>query len=474
MEIYSERMVLPADSGQLKICPALLRIENGIIVEVRCEDSPFSDQLAPSVENLGTKLVSPCFINSHTHLAMNALRGVGRLSRMRGNVVEDLYFQIEESMTPQDIRAFTRMGSYDALMAGVGTVWDHYYGGIELARGIEDVGITAVVAPTLQDTAGPGCKDLDSQLLATQELASNDAFAESGIVAALGPHATDTVSDALWKKIRELRDNLNIPIHSHVAQSIEEAERSFATHGCSPVERLHRLVLLGGSQTFLLVHAIFLSQADLARLSPGRDVLGFCPFSQAQFSFPANVFSWLDAGARFVVGTDCGACNDTMNVQQELRLIAAMPGFAGTWSEQRHQFDQSGRLDDARSLQAKRVTTYDSTSPKLSIETLLNHLWETPGGLHPQLPVGKIAPGMMANLILWDLDRPSTWPALAPLRTLVMTDATRAIAQVMIRGQWLGERDSFELSVRQSDAYKDAEREARERLEALLKRTNLG
>ena len=70
---------------------------------------------------------------------MNAMRGLGQLNRMRGNVVEDLYFQIEEAMNAQDIRAFARMGAYDALLVGVGTVWDHYYGGLELAHGIGDV-----------------------------------------------------------------------------------------------------------------------------------------------------------------------------------------------------------------------------------------------------------------------------------------------------------------------------------------------
>ena len=473
MKIYSERVVLHTEPGLFKIGPALLDIENGRITAVRSSDTCFRDELAETVDDLGTKLVTPAFINSHTHVAMNAMRGVGRLSRMRGNVVEDLYFKIEEAMDAQDIRAFARMGAYDALLAGVGTVWEHYYGGLELARGIADVGLTAVVAPTLQDKSGPGCNALDSQLRATQDLAGSTDFAKQGIVAALGPHATDTVSDTLWNTIGKLRDSLGIPIHSHVAQSIEEVERSFSEYGCSPVERLHRLGLLGGSQAFLLVHAIFVSKPDLARLSAPRDVLGFCPFSQAQFSFPANIFTWLEAGLDFVVGTDCGACNDTMNVQQELRLIAAMPGFAGTWSPEQSQFATTGRLEDAQRLQAKRVETYDATSSSLTVEKLLDLLWGVPADLHPQLPVGQIAPGKLANLIVWDLECPSTWPALAPLRTLAMSDVTDAINQVMINGQWHGERGHFAASIQETDTYRDAAAEARARLNALLDRLHL-
>ena len=473
MEIYSERVVLPDQDGHLQIRPALLRIENGRITSVRSEQACFRDELAEGVDDVGAKLVTPTFINSHTHLSMNAMRGIGQFSRMRGNVVENLYFRIEEAMDGGDIRAFARMGAYDSLLAGVGTVWDHYYGGLELARGIDDVGLTAVVAPTLQDKAGPGTQELDSQLRATQDLACSSDFTNRGIVAALGPHATDTVSDGLWTEIGKLRDKLNLPIHAHVAQSIEEVERSFAEHGCSPVERLQRMGLLGGSQTFLLVHAIFLGKPDLDRLNPATDFLGFCPFSQAQFSFPANIFTWLDAGLQFVVGTDCGACNDTMNVQQELRLIAAMSGLASTWSAEQRQFSTTNNLEDAHALQAKRVHTYDQTAPKLSTEALLNLLWTAPSDLHPQLPIGKLEPGRLANLIVWDLEKPNTWPALAPLRTLAMTDATRSIDQVMINGKWHGERGCFAQSICQSDAYKDAQQEADARLDALLRRLSL-
>ena len=206
MEIYSERVVLPGEHEPLEIRPALVRIEGGRITAVRSEQADFRDELDDSVDDLGDKLVTPTFINSHTHLAMNAMRGIGQFSRMRGNVVEDLYFRIEEALGAADIRAFARMGAYDALLAGVGTVWEHYYGGLELAQGIGDVGLTAVVAPTLQDKAGPGTQELDQQLRATQDLASSSDLYHRGIVAALGPHATDTVSDTLWTEIAKLRD----------------------------------------------------------------------------------------------------------------------------------------------------------------------------------------------------------------------------------------------------------------------------
>ena len=60
--------------------------------------------------------------------------------------------------------------------------------------------------------------------------------------------------------------------------------------------------------------------------------LGHCPYAQAQFSYPAPIDAWLERSIDVVVGTDCGACNDTMNLQQELRLIAGGPGVGVGWS----------------------------------------------------------------------------------------------------------------------------------------------
>jgi cytosine/adenosine deaminase-related metal-dependent hydrolase len=84
--------------------------------------------------------------------------------------------------------------------------------------------------------------------------------------------------------------------------------------------------------------------------------------------------------------------------------------------------------------------------------------------------VGRIAEGHLANLVLWDLNHPTTWPAPEPLRSLAMSDATPAIQQVMIRGKWMGERGNFANSIVQSEAYQAARIEADARLKALLAR----
>ncbi|MEC7241881.1 MAG: amidohydrolase family protein [Myxococcota bacterium] len=470
MKLYSDAVVLPRGRSDLRIEPALVTLSKGTISAVETGASATQQRGDSDVEDLGERLLSPAFINTHTHLALSALRGVGQLDRMRGNVVEQLFYQVESKLEPGDIRAFVRMGAYEALCSGTGTVWDHYYGGLQVAEGLKDVGLTGVVAPTLQDLSGPGVSQLDAQLEATEVLATSTDWLNSGIAAALGPHATDTVSDRLWNDVRELRERLQVPIHAHVAQSIEETQRSFEHHGCSPITRLHRLGLLGAEHVFLIVHALFVSGQELDLLDPEMDVLGHCPFAQAQFAFPAPLSSWVQRNLSVALGTDCGACNDSMNVQQELRLVAGGPALSGTWSTERNDAEAMGDLASFEALQNKRVGTYDLTANSLSVERLLSWVWQSPGRLHPQLRVGRIETGHLANLILWDLNHPATWPAPLPLRAVAMSDATPAIDHVMIQGQWRGERGRFSQSLLDTPDYREAQEEATNRLRRLLAR----
>ncbi|KAJ1637929.1 hypothetical protein T492DRAFT_859187 [Pavlovales sp. CCMP2436] len=192
--IFSRKVLLPDST----IVPAAVTVDGSTITAVvRCDAPPAGCE---RLVDLGDQLLTPAFINAHTHLPMAALRGVeGCAKAMGGDVVKDLFFK--RLMTPDDVRAFTRMGAYESLLCGVGLVYEHYYHGRAIADALSDTGLAGVVAPTLQDLSGPGVPWLEQALLDTAEIADDERLRKCGIFAALGPHATDTVSDALWLRI---------------------------------------------------------------------------------------------------------------------------------------------------------------------------------------------------------------------------------------------------------------------------------
>jgi len=69
------------------------------------------------------------------------------------------------------------------------------------------------VAPTLQDRGnGPGVALLEAAIAETEAIDDDDRLRARGVFAAVGPHATDTVSEALWHRCRDLAVKRNIPV----------------------------------------------------------------------------------------------------------------------------------------------------------------------------------------------------------------------------------------------------------------------
>ncbi|MCA9568418.1 MAG: amidohydrolase family protein, partial [Myxococcales bacterium] len=397
--IASQAVVLPTDDGGLTVGPATLHVDGPLLTAVEPGVAPGADVLPG--------LLAPAFVNAHTHLSMSAFRGIGGLAAMRGNVVEDLYYRLESSLTAEEVSAFSRMAIGESLLAGVGTVWDHYYFGRAVADACAASGITAVVAPTLQDLSGPGVRMLDAQLDATLEIAADAGLREAGVVAALGPHATDTVSADLWRRVADVAATHALPLHLHAAQSIEEYDRARERHGTTPIRWLRGEGWLDAAPSALLVHALYADRADLEGLDPARVALGFCPASQIQYCFPAYTRGWRALGQRVVIGTDCGACNDGMNVQQELRMTASGPLF-GVVADPAFTDFWRGDAAAAQRVSARRTALLAES--EVTPAELLQMVLERPGTLHPGLPVGAIRPGYRANLVLYDLEHPCFWP----------------------------------------------------------------
>ncbi len=465
--IRSRRVVVGGAYEPLRVEPATLLLHGARIAAVLAHDAALPPEVP--IDDRGGDIVSPSFIDAHVHTPMLYFRGLGGALAMRGNVVEDLFYAVETKLQPGDVRAFARLGAYELLRAGTGTIWEHYYFAEELAEGLRDAGITGFVAPTLQDRSGPGVPWLDAQLEATVRLDDDRSLADAGLFAALGPHATDTVSADLWARIATLAAERDLPIHAHVAQSYEEVERAWSRDGCTPVGLLARSGALDASHRFLMVHGIFLSDDDQRMLDPARHTLGFCPFSQLQFSVPADVLRWTGAGLPWVVATDCAACNDGMDVQKELRFVSGARALRAAHSAEREAFATQGTLQTAATLERTRQAAYDLDHGWSDPAALLRRVWSVPGSLDPRWPTGAIEAGRVANLCVWEAEHPAFWPTIDPLRALAMGSPLPALRDHLVAGSSIGGHDGVR-GLTDLPEVREAAAEARRRLELLLER----
>jgi 5-methylthioadenosine/S-adenosylhomocysteine deaminase len=405
-------------------------LRGGVIAEVH-EGGPAAED-----HRLGDQLLAPAFVNAHTHLALHACRGLANQDLLRGNLVEDVFYAVEEHLQPDDVEAFARVAALECLLSGVGTVLDHYYHGLATARAARDCGLAAIVAPTLQDLAGPGSGTSEGALSETIEL-DQPAWEQAGILAAVGPHATDTVSVGLWRRALELAEDRGLLLHAHIAQSAEETLRCLESHACGPVEWMHREGLLDSPAQQLLVHALFVSDAELEHLDSARHALCACPYSQMQFGFPAPIPEWESRGAAWFLGTDTGASNDSMDVQKELRAVAGMTTAQVTWSKERK--DLRNEMSAKRVESVERARRMSDGDPLRDPRHLLHRIWAGPARWFRGLKTGVIEEGARAQLLVIDPEHPAFWPARDPFRALALGNVGPTLSGVIAAGQWVGE-----------------------------------
>jgi 5-methylthioadenosine/S-adenosylhomocysteine deaminase len=254
----------------------------------------------------------------------------------------------------------------------------------------------------------------------------------------------------------------------HLAQSRDELARVQAREGCTPVELLTRTEILRRAPSVVLAHAIYVPTRDFARPDGSRHTLVFCPSSQLQFGFPADVAAWNAHQLAWVVATDCASSNDSMNLQKELRWCHGAAAAGLTGSPGYAAFLRDGDVASADALWRTRGERVAQDAPFMRSEALLARVWQAPGALHPGFRAGVIAEGALANLIVWDTDHPAFWPAHDLPRALALSDTTQAIHTLLVCGQPIGRVGGLAEGVLASSAYREARREANERLARLL------
>jgi 5-methylthioadenosine/S-adenosylhomocysteine deaminase len=472
--LFSKQVLLPDDTGQMNIVPAWIDVLDHKISAVHRSDpgpvQPLGTEAAPIQEDFGDHLITPAFVDAHTHVALSVLRGFDIPRDHHGNLVEEFFFGVEKEMTADDVKAFARMGAYEALLHGTGLIWDHYYHGDAVIGALTEVGLSAVFAPTLQDMHGPACTKVEETLETTLRIASDGNLASQGIYAALGPHATDTVSPELFRRIANIAETHALPVHCHLAQSIDEVARAWQQADTTPVGLLKQSGLFDAAPMSLLVHGVFVSDDDLQMLDSKRTVLGFCPHSQLVFAFVANIQAWDRAGIPWVVGTDCAASNDALNIQSDLRLTASLNTMKTTWSDAHQNFMARGSLDAAKASWEARNQSRSTWPISQDPMTVLDKAWRVAGSLHPAFKAGVIEVGALANLVIWDTTHPTFWPHRNAMRSLLLSETTTAIHNMMVVGKWIGTHGTYAQSLTASGAYRNAWLEANRRLGELEKR----
>ena len=227
-----------------------------------------------------------------------------------------------------------------------------------------------------------------------------------GVVA---PMQIDTCTPELLKDALSAAKERQMPFTVHLAQGVSEVLEMLRRHGKTPVQWAADLGLLGPETIF--AHAIFLdhhswihwwSKLDLGLLGEHGCSVAHCPTPFARYGQVLENFgAYLRAGVNMGIGTD----TTPHNMLEEMRKAAVLARIA------------------AQNIHA--VTTADILHAA------------TVGGANAlkRDDLGRLAPGMKADLVVVDLKCSHMVPARDPLRSLVYHAAERAVRDVYVDGK---------------------------------------
>jgi 5-methylthioadenosine/S-adenosylhomocysteine deaminase len=237
-------------------------------------------------------------------------------------------------------------------------------------------------------------------------LATRDAYLGEALLSfCFAPHAPYTVADETLKRIAVLAEELDVPIHTHVHETLGEIEQGLAQHGVRPLERLRRLGLV--SPRLIAAHAIHLEPAELDLIAREGVRVAHCPSSNLKLASGIAPVAGMQArGIVVALGTDGAASNNRLDVMTEMRTAALLAKGA------------SGDAAVVDAHTALRMATLDG-AVALGLEA----------------EIGSIEPGKQADLAAIELDALETRPCFDPVSHIVYSAGREHVSHVWVAGE---------------------------------------
>lgn len=223
----------------------------------------------------------------------------------------------------------------------------------------------------------------------------------------ISPHSLRAVTADLLNEVIAATDPES-PIHIHVAEQTKEVEDCFAWCGKRPVELL--LDSFEVSSRWTAIHATHMTDDETAGLARSGAVTGLCPMTEANLGdgiFPA--VRYRQAGGMLAIGSDS---HISVSPAEDLRML-----------------EYSQRLRD-RTRNALAAGPGQSTG-----RTLFDAACK--GGARSMAqPVGALAPGFRADMVILDADHSSLTGRVADdaLDSWIFAGGNPCVKDVIVAG----------------------------------------
>jgi 5-methylthioadenosine/S-adenosylhomocysteine deaminase len=403
--------ILTMDEAFHTIAAGAVGIADGKIetIHARPSDQPLPE--ATDYFDVQGAIVMPGLINSHTHLPMSLYRGLADDLPLEQWLQEHMFPVEARFSTAENIPWAVGLSCAEMLLGGITTCCDGYFWADRIAETVSDIGLRAVLAQGVIDFPAPGVPDPAENIAVakafTHRWRSTSPDTSQLVTPSIFCHAPYTCSAETLIAARQAADETGVLFQIHVAETQTEVENCRKEHGCSPIAYLQRLGLLNANT--LLVHAVWVDDADIEIIAKSQAAVAHCPESNMKLaSGIAPIPEIINAGIRVGLGTDSSASNNDLDMFREMDITAKL----------------------------HKINTMDPTT--MDACTVLDMATRTGAraiGLGDR--IGSLAPGNRADLIVLAPNLPHLTPIYHPASHLVYAAAAADVRHVMVDGRWV-------------------------------------
>ncbi|MGE0624731.1 MAG: TRZ/ATZ family hydrolase [Pseudomonadales bacterium] len=361
---------------------------------------------ARNTVTLPDHVLMPGLVNAHCHAAMTLLRGSSEDAPLQRWLTEQIWPLEARWVDEHFVRDGIRLAMAEMIRAGITCFADMYFfpeiGAAEARR----AGLRAQIAFPVIEFANAWCQNSEEGFhkgLALYDEYRNDPFVDI----AFGPHAAYSVTEDDLDKILMYSEELDANVHIHLHENGAELEENARRYGTSGIRHLYDRGLLG--PRLQAVHVTRISPEEIDLFVETNVQVVHCPTSNAKLaSGICPVVPMKAAGINVCLGTDGAASNNVLDLFGEARLASLL-----------------AKLDQADAAALPSATALAMA---------------TRGGaaaLGRSDRIGRLAPGMAADLIAVDMRAIRHQPLYDPAAQLLHTGSACSVSHVWVNGECL-------------------------------------
>ncbi len=262
-------------------------------------------------------LMTPGFVNGHTHLGMSYFRNYADDLKLM-DWLENEIWPIENKLTADDIYWSSLLSICENIKSGVTNFCDMYYEMDRVCDATIISGIRGTLTRGLTDNDGKGKEKLKS----VRELYNNYHNKANGRIKVVpAPHAIYTCSENFLREISDLSKDFDGIINIHLSETKGEVENSLKEHGMTPISYVNSLGLLDNH--VIAAHCVHITDEEISLIKDKKFYPIYNPTSNLKLASGFTpVEKLLKNNIIMGIGTDGDSSNNSQNLLQDMHIGA--------------------------------------------------------------------------------------------------------------------------------------------------------